>query len=551
MTIDTGIEPLLATPVNGPASSAASTTSVDRAAPGSWRTDEVAMLRASLDRFADGLLILDPELTSDGLPPIRYVNEGFERRTGWTRDLLQGRSLSVLLASETSPAVWQRIREAVQLQTPIRTELAQATRRGHATWVDLDLMPMVDGQDRLQHWIAITRDLSDHRRLSEQLVHARKMCTVGRLSVDFAQDADATLTQMRDLADVLCATLPVGSSEYAMAHRLRDVAARTSQASRQLLTFSRREATVATEIDLNAVLLDLMPLMRRGGGDGIELHTALEEPLPAVHADPALLEQAVLSLIVTAADLLHGRGVLTIETEFVQVREAEASLRGGVVPGAQVHLRVMAVADPDTRFRVGRPEGDGAGLVGAELDGDDSTLSIGTVREIVRQSGGGMLLKRTVGDRTVFTLSYPALQGWPATVVSTTPAPVPDGTETVLLIEDNAAVREVARAMLRRRGYQVLEAEDGAQAARVAEAHNGGIDLVLADVLLPGGSGYTAATSLRARHPQLRVLLMSGAPDRGVLGIPDTTEPLQWLEKPFTEATLAAHVRAALDAPTA
>ncbi len=529
--------------------SGASDVAITSPAPGAWRTDEVTMLRASLDRFADGLLILDPELSGDGLPPIRYVNEGFERRTGWTRDLLQGRSLSLLLAAETSPAAWQRIREAIQLQTPLRTELAQATRNGHAIWVDLDLMPMLDANDRLQHWIAITRDLSDHRRLSEQLVHARKMCTIGRLSTELAQDLDGAITQMQSLAEMLCACLPAGSTEFAAAQRILDTATRTSIASRQVLAFSRRQQTVPTEIDLNAVLLELAPLMRRAAGHGVLIRTALEEPLPAVHADPALLEQALIGLVVTAGDALQHRGALTIETAFVQVREEDASLRGGVVPGAQVHLRLLASRELANRRLddVPIPASTASGTSDTDL-----SLSLATVREIVRQSGGTMLLGRSVAQGVVYTLSFPAMQGWPATVVPSEPMAVADGTETILLIEDNAAVREVARAMLRRRGYQVLEAQDGAHAAQIASAHTGSIDLVLADVLLPGGSGYEAATALRERHPSLRILLMSGAPDRSVLGLPDTTEPLLWLEKPFTESTLAAHVRLALHSlPTA
>jgi CheY-like chemotaxis protein len=327
-----------------------------------------------------------------------------------------------------------------------------------------------------------------------------------------------------------------------------DTATRASTAVHQVSAFSRRQQTVPTEIDLNAVVLELAPLIRRGAGHGVLVRTALEEPLPAVHADPALLEQALISLVVTAGDALQHRGVLTIETAFVHVREGEASWRGGVVPGAQVHLRLMVSSDLSNR-RVN--DADVPTSTEASLSEHDLGMSLATVREIVRQSGGTMLLGRSVGQAVVYTLSFPAMQGWPATVVPSEPAAIVDGSETILLIEDNAAVREVARAMLRRRGYQVLEAQDGAQAAQIAETHEGPIALVLADVLLPGGSGYVAATALRERHPAIRILLMSGAPDRSVLGLPETTEPLLWLEKPFTESTLAAHVRAALNtAPT-
>lgn len=509
-------------------------------------SDELLLLRAGVARLNDGLIILDA--AADGTAPrISFVNEACERLTGWTRGELVGQPLMTLEGGGASDEAKRRLAHAWRTREPLRIELLLSSRSDREFWADLDLMPIPDADGRDAHWIAILRDISDRRQLEEQLFHAQKMDAVGRLAGGVAHDFNNLLTAIGGFSELLLEDLPRGSGPHAEVAQIKAAADRATALTRQLLAFSRKQILRPRHVDVNGLVLDLERLMRRVISARVIIRTAFEEPLPSVYADPVQLEQVLINLVVNASDAMPEGGLLTVETGCVTLGDSYISRHHGVEPGRYVCLIVSDTGhgmDRTTRERMfepfftTKPSGTGLGL--------------STVYGIVRQSGGHVWVYSEVGVGTTFKVYLP-VSGAPADdPVTDTPVAVVDGHETVLVVEDESAVREVARAMLQRRGYTVLVAADGDQAQRVADRHVGPIDLLLTDVVLPRANGKRVAEQLTARRPDLKVLYMSGYTEdtvvfQGVLG-----EGIRLLEKPFSESALATRVREALDAaPTA
>lgn len=509
-------------------------------------SSETVLLRATLARLSDALLILEPCSPIDGVPRISWVNEACEAQTGWSRDEIVGRSLAFLQGPGTATDALRRLQQGMMSEAPVRVELLQRTRHGREFWADLELVPITDAAGRTAHWIAILRDISDRRLLEEQLLQSQKMEAVGRLAGGVAHDFNNLLTAITGFSELLLADLPPGSSQHGEVQQIKAAADRASALTRQLLAFSRKQIMRPLHLDVNTLIIEMERLMRRVISAHVVIRTAFEEPLPTVFADPVQLEQVLLNLVVNASDAMPAGGFLTIETGVVSLGDAYAVRHHGVTPGRYVCLIVADTGkgmDRATRERMfepfftTKPSGTGLGL--------------STVYGIVRQSGGHVWVYSEAGVGTTVKVYLP-VSGVPAD-----PMPdlfesiVADGTETVLVVEDEVAVREVARAMLQKRGYTVLVAADGEQARRVAERHPGPIHLLLTDVVLPRISGREVASRLMAARSDLRVLYMSGYTEDTVVFHGVLEEGVRLLEKPFTEAALASRVREALDgAPT-
>jgi two-component system, cell cycle sensor histidine kinase and response regulator CckA len=506
--------------------------------------DELQLLRAGVARLNDALIILDAVPTDDGLPSITFVNEAFERRTGWTRDDVIGRSARVLDGPGTSADTTERIRAAFAAVQPVRAELLQYARDGQEFWADLDYMPILDDQGVHTHWIGIMRDISERRRLEDQLFHAQKMDAVGRLAGGVAHDFNNVLTAIVGFSELLLGELPVGGGPYGEVQQIKAAADRAAALTRQLLAFSRKQIMRPVHVDVNALIIEMERLMRRVIGAHVMIRTMFEEPLPTVYADPMQLEQVLLNLVVNASEAMQDGGMLTVETGTATLGEAYASRHHGVVPGRYVCLIVSDTGqgmDRITRERIFEP------FFTTKTGG--TGLGLSTVYGIVQQSGGHIWVYSEVGVGTTFKVYLP-VSGVTATVEPVTvPQAAHGGTETVLVVEDETAVREVARAMLERRGYVVLVAGDGDQAMRVANRHMGRIDLLLTDVVLPRANGRRVAERLTSVRPELRVLFMSGYTEDAIVTQGVLEAGIQLLEKPFSENALAIRVREVLDAP--
>ncbi len=388
-----------------------------------------------------------------------------------------------------------------------------------------------------------TRDATEQVALEEQLRQAQKMDAIGRLAGGVAHDFNNLLTAVMVAAET--AARDLGPADPAR-EAVRDVLAAADRAAaltRQLLAFSRRQVLVARPVDLSALVAGMAGMLRRLIGEPIAIETALPAGLPAVRADPGQLEQIVLNLAVNARDAMPGGGRLTIETATVEVGEGGAPDAPGLAAGANVALAVTdtgAGMSEEVKSHLFEPFFTTKGV------NEGTGLGLATVYGIVRQSGGRIGVRSASGEGSRFRVYLPATRD-AAEAAPAPPPPASDlrGSATLLLVEDEAAIRKALAPLLRRTGYAVLEAASGADALRVAAEHAGAIDLLLTDVVMPGMTGPTLARRLGEARPGLKVLFMSGyARDEPPLPAPGGG--VGFIDKPFRPERLLEKLRETL-----
>ncbi len=393
--------------------------------------------------------------------------------------------------------------------------------------------------------VTIIRDLTERKRLEEELRQAHKMEAVGRLAGGIAHDFNNLLTVIGGYSELLLRRFDPADPAHQQAEAIMTAANHAAALTRQLLAFSRRQVLEPKVLDLNAVVTTMGRILQRLIGEDIELVTGLDPALGRVNADPGQLEQVLLNLAVNARDAMPQGGRLTLETANVELDEADARWHAGVASGRYVRLAVRDTGigmDAATQSHLFEPF-----FTTKEL-GQGTGLGLATVYGIVRQSGGHITVDSTPGRGTAFTIYLPRLgEGVEAAEPVVAPAKPRKGSETVLLVEDEAGVRGVAQEILRSTGYIVLAASDGHEALRISIQHEGPIHLLLTDVVMPGLSGPALVSRLASRRPKMRVMYMSGYTEDTIVqhGLPNPG--MVFLQKPFTPEVLTRKVRELLE----
>jgi PAS domain S-box-containing protein len=393
--------------------------------------------------------------------------------------------------------------------------------------------------------LVLARDTSERTHLEAQLRQAQKMEAVGQLAGGIAHDFNNMLTAITGYSEMLLQDLADQDARRHDVVEIQRAAGRAATLTRQLLAFSRKQVMQPQVIDLNEVVAGAEKLLQRLIGENIALRTALDPALGTVYADPAQVEQVIVNLVVNARDAMPKGGQLLIETQNADLETVDA---GDTPPAAPGHYALLAVSDTGvgmdeaTRARVFEP------FFTTKDPGKGTGLGLSTVYGIIKQSGGTISLYSEPGKGTTVKAYFPRVD---ATAGSLQPAAQrtvsPRGSETVLLVEDEAALRAVARRTLERQGYRVLEASDAHAALAIAAAHPHDIDLVLTDVVMPGLSGRELAERLAASHPRVPVLFMSGYTDDSIVQHGVLEAGIHYLQKPFTPRSLAGKVRDVLD----
>jgi nitrogen-specific signal transduction histidine kinase/CheY-like chemotaxis protein len=394
--------------------------------------------------------------------------------------------------------------------------------------------------------VAFAHDITEHKRLEQQLQHAQRMEAVGRLAGGVAHDFNNILTAVRGHSEILLTVLEEDSPHRRHADQIHRAALRAAALTSQLLAFSRKQVLQPRTLDLNSVVANLTVMLRRLIGEHVELRTRLAERLGSVRADAGQIEQVVVNLVINARDAMPSGGVLSIRTENVEVDPSEAA-RMGVPMGRWVVLAVSDTGvgmDAATRARIFEP------FFTTKEAGKGTGLGLSTAYGIVTQSGGQIAVESEVGKGTTFRVYLPRIDA-PSTAsgrFALERNDAPKGTETVLLVEDDGDVREFVQDVLRSHGYQVLSAIDGTQALSLIEQHPGPIDLLVTDVIMPRMMGSEVAARVAALRPSIKVLYISGYPGDAIVkqGVPEH----MFVQKPFSVSALARRVRELLDGTT-
>ncbi|MGH7265758.1 MAG: ATP-binding protein [Candidatus Rokuibacteriota bacterium] len=419
-------------------------------------------------------------------------------------------------------------------------------RDGRAVPAEMTTAPLKGKQGNDLGIVAVVRDVSAVRRLEDELRHAQKLEAVGRLAGGVAHDFNNLLTVI--IGHVQLLQEPLAPDDPARRHSglIQSTAQQAAALTRQLLAFSRKQVLQPKIVDPNAIVEGMKPMLRHLIGEDIALVTILAPALGHIKADPGQLQQVLMNLAVNARDAMPHGGRLTIETSDVELDEAFARLHVGVEPGPHVLVTVSdtgAGIDAETKLHLFEP------FFTTKAPGKGTGLGLATVYGIVQQSGGHIAVASDPGRGATFRIYLPRVQ-----VAVAAPRPEPArveparGSETVLLVEDEEAVRRLAGEILLGRGYAVLEARHPGEALLLGERHPGPIHLLLTDVVMPQMGGRELAERLRTARAELRVIYMSGyTADAAVLReVSETGGTL--LAKPFTPDDLVARVRAVLDA---
>lgn len=396
--------------------------------------------------------------------------------------------------------------------------------------------------------LILANDVSERLRLEEQLRQAQKMEAIGRLAGGIAHDFNNVLSVILSYGEILLADLKPGEPMRDDIEEIRKAGKRAAALTRQLLLFSRQQVIDPKVLDLNEVLLSMDKMLQRIIGEDVELVSQAGQGLGRVRADPGSIEQVIMNLVVNARDAMPTGGRLTIETANVILDREYAREHMGVKPGHHVALAVSDTGigmDRATQARIFEP------FFTTKPQDKGTGLGLSTVFGIVQQGGGSVCVNSEPGKGTTFKIYLPRVDAAVDAAGPQAAPPTNRGAETILLVEDDDQVRAIARVILRKHGYEVIEARHAGEALLLCEQHPGTIHLLLSDVVMPQMSGPELAKRLANVRPEMKLICISGYTDDSVLrhGVLDVQ--IAYLQKPITPETLARKVREVLDSPKA
>ncbi len=507
-------------------------------------SEQAGKLRASEENYrllvenaGDGIVIIH-----DGR--VLFVNPGATRIVGVRQEDVVGTSfLEVIHPEDRERIQGYHVRRMRGEEVPSRYEFRAVTASGETIWVQATVVPTVwEGMDVA---LSFLRDITQQKKLEEELIQSRKMEAIGRLAGGVAHDFNNLLSVIIGYSHLLLSRPGSGAPFSKEIDEIRRAADRAADLTRQLLAFSRKQLLQPRVVSLNDIVTGMTNSLRRLVREDIELTSCLEGGLPPVLVDPVQVEQVILNLAVNARDAMPHGGKLIIGTKAVDLPESFAREHPHLVPGGYVELYV---SDTGIGMEKGIIPKIFEPFFTTKEQGKGTGLGLASVEGIVSQSRGHVSVESEPGRGTTFRILLPEVEQAPREARKSVPEYAPGARETILIVEDEPAVRSLVRQVLDSDGFAVLTACDGAEGLRVSREYRGRIRLVVTDVVMPGIDGPALAEEIRRDRPGIKVLFMTGysADAIGRDGI--LKEGAELIEKPFTPSDFAGKVRKVLGA---
>ena len=488
----------------------------------------------------------------ESIPDILYTLDLDGNLTGWNRRLelisgfppeeLKGKPALALFLGEDEAVVVEGFRDAFEKGYAER-EVRLLQKDGSAAPYQFTAVPLKDGQGKVIGLTGVGRDLSERKRLEEDLRQAQKMEAIGQLAGGVAHDFGNLLTVIQGRSQLVLHRLEPDSEVRRDLALINTTATHAGNLIHQLLAFSRRQTLQARVLDLNAVVSNMEQILRRLIGEDITLLTSLGPDLTSLRADRRQLGQVVMNLVINARDATSGGGQIRIETTTVTLDAVAAMRHPGLKAGSYVVLSVIdngSGMTDETRSRLFEP------FFTTKPRGQGTGLGLATVYGIVIQSGGTIEVESEPGRGATFRVYLPSEAGAVHAVDRPVETQRAGGTASVLLVEDEQPVRELVRMILERAGFTVTEASNPDEAEAMVATMTS-IDLLLTDVVMPGRTGFDLFRTLVATTPSLRVLFISGYTDYAMFDPAISEHGAAFLEKPFSAEALVAKVRDVLN----
>ncbi|MHB8987479.1 MAG: hybrid sensor histidine kinase/response regulator [Desulfobulbia bacterium] len=499
---------------------------------------ERARLMAAIDQVGEGIFVTDAQGT------IQFVNPAFKRMTGYSGEEAVGQNLRILKSGEQDELLYSNLWETVSGGKTWSGRLVNKRKDGTLYTEETTISPVRDALGQIVNYMGVGRDITDHLRLAAQFQHAQKMEAVGLLAGGVAHDYNNMLTVILGYAELAQRKVDPSQSLHGDLEEIIKAGKRSTGITRQLLTFARKQTITPVVLDLNKAVTNMLNMLRRLIGEGIDLVWLPGRELALIKMDPVQVDQMLANLCLNARDAIADVGKITIETGNVVFDEAYCADHVGFVAGEYVLLAVSdngCGMDKETLDQIFEP------FFTSKAVGQGTGLGLSMVYGIVKQNHGFINVYSEPGEGTTFRIYLSRCAGHPvdAQGEKAVEAPLSHG-ETVLLVEDEPALLKMSKMMLQKIGYRVLAAGTPGEAIGLAKKHAGDIHLLLTDVVMPGMNGKDLAERLHALRPDMKILFMSGYSVNMITGQGALDESVNFIEKPFSMKDLGVKVAEAL-----
>ena len=503
--------------------------------------EELRRLRQAAENSGEVIFMTDRAGT------ITYVNPEFSALYGYSPEEVVGKTTPRILksgkvGSHEYAAFWNVILN----KQVVKNEIINRTKDGRLLTIEGSANPILDDRGDIIGFLAIQRDITERRQLEDRYHQAQKMEAIGQLAGGVAHDFNNLLTAILGYGELALGQTPPSSPLHRTLQEIITAGERAASLTSQLLAFSRKQILQPRILELNAIIQDTEKMLRRLIGEHIELKTALAPDAGRVKADPGQVQQVILNLAVNARDAMPHGGHLILETQNVELDASYARSHATIQPGPYVLLAITDTGvgiDADTLSHIFEP------FFTTKEMGKGTGLGLSTVYGIIQQSGRLINVYSEPRQGSTFKIYFPRVAGEAEPLKPEIPAAhFVNGTENILVVEDEEMIRDLACETLREHGYSVLSAHDGKEALRLMRSVAFPLDLLLTDVVMPHMGGPDLALELLKSHPKIKVLLMSGYTDSAILEQGIDERNASFLQKPFSPSELARKVREVLDA---
>ena len=478
---------------------------------------------------------------------IEYVNPHFSKVAGYAREEVMGQNPRILKSGEQPQDFYENLWQTITAGKVWHGEFRNKKKDGALFWEEATIGPVLNDQGAITHFLAVKEDVTEKKRLNQELNQAQKMEAIGRLAGGVAHDFNNLLTVINGYSEMALAKLGPSNPTANYIKQIAQAGKKAGSLTQQLLAFSRKQVMQPRVLNPNQTILDMGKMLQRLIGENINLQFDLADDLPFIEADPAQLDQVIINLAVNARDAMPEGGDLVIATNAALHGQAQAE--GTTINGrdcVRISVSDSGVGmDEETKSKIFEP------FFTTKEKGKGTGLGLATIHGIVNQNGWHIEVASAPGKGSTFQIYIPTSKKEAPPYEQPPANPMLNGTETILFVEDETEVRTIITGFLKQAGYSVLQAHDGAEALELSNSKNTQFDLLLTDVIMPKMGGKKLADRLREQRPDLKIIYISGYTDETISQSGILDEKILFLQKPFEPNALLQLVRKTLDAAPA